>query len=81
MKCNFCGCTDDQPCAIAMMTGPTPFDPEYPMIASPGQLSQFTLSCHWIAPHVCSAPTCVTRGYQERCALIETLLLEEELVA
>ena len=81
MKCKFCGCTDDHPCIIAMTTGSTPFDQEYPLIALPSQATQFTLPCHWIAPNVCSAPQCVTRGYQERCALIETLLEEEDLVA
>ena len=89
MKCKFCGCTDKRACAIPMLWSTTPDveellmffgDTRYPVIARAGQVAEFTTPCHWSAPHICSAPACVERAYQEICEAID-LLMAQELAA
>lgn len=78
MKCKFCGCTDRKPCLIPMRYSGAHFLEgdygDYPLIALPGQVAQFTTPCHWSAPDVCSAPACITLAYAETCALVDLLL-------
>jgi hypothetical protein len=90
MTCKFCGCTDRRPCMIPMFYVPAPRVPEllelmpdeYPIIARPGQVAEFTTPCHWSTPDICSAPTCIEKAYAEACALVDALLeIEMEQVA
>ena len=89
MTCKFCGCTDRAPCMIPMLYVNTPRDveliallsDEYPAIARPGQVAEFTTPCHWSTPNICSAPACIDKAYAEICAAVDELLATEGLVA
>lgn len=49
-------------------------DTRYPVIARPGQVAELTTPCHWSAPDICSAPSCIDKAYIEAWQLTEQLL-------
>lgn len=76
MKCKFCGCTERKPCRIPMVFGADPLDPaddDYPQIAQPDVIAEFTTPCHWMMENVCSAPLCVEKAYAEAELLADQL--------
>jgi hypothetical protein len=40
-------------------------DTRYPVIARPDQLAEIRTPCHWSAPNICSAPSCIEKAYAE----------------
>jgi hypothetical protein len=74
MTCKFCGCTDDRPCAIPMVTLDADDLLGRPAhLVFPGQLAEFTTPCHWSAPDICSAPACIELAYRECCEIVDEL--------
>ncbi len=63
-RCRFCGCTADRACRI-----PIVIDDELRQVP-----------CSWLAPGICTAPTCVERAYREARELAEQIT-EEALLA
>jgi hypothetical protein len=56
MRCKFCGCSEDKPCAIHMA------------IRSEFGFDETTLAdlpCGWLIPNVCTNPACVDKAYEE----------------
>jgi hypothetical protein len=65
MKCKFCGCTDEKPCAIPICEGPN----LEPMLATESNIAIGVMACGWLLDEpgnaVCTAPACVEEAYAE----------------
>lgn len=61
MKCKFCCCTDDRPCAIPVVTNGA----DEVVVAFPPTIAIGVTVCCWLIPGVCSAPACVEKAYLE----------------
>ena len=73
MKCKFCGCTEEGGCSIAIRV-----NEDDSAFVETGIIEQFDpdidyIPCQWIAPNVCSAPTCVEKAYAEAELLADQL--------
>jgi hypothetical protein len=68
MKCKFCGCTDEKPCAIPIADGV-----DGATLATEGTIAIGVMPCGWLIEEVCTAPKCVEEAYAEAELLADQL--------
>ncbi len=74
--CKFCRCTDKRPCLLTEVTEYADsfiLDDGFQLI--PDGAKTRLITCSWLMPDICTAPSCVEKAYREAVLEAEALLL------